>query len=97
MATYLFYIKDGKSLIPITPTISRAHVVMDKASEGLEIGTPVFTVGSHRVKVFLNGLFIPETTGFTENADGSGIKVLYNLEAGDELDIEVMSSAYTTN
>lgn len=96
MATYSFYIKDGELLVPISPTIHRAHAVVEKTAEGLEIGTPSFRVGSHQVKVFLNGLLVPETIGFTEKADGTGISILYSLEVGDEIDVEVVSSSIST-
>lgn len=101
MATYSIYANDGGNLYPVAGSsqysVSRIHAVVNEASEGGTINTPAkFTVGSHQVKVFLNGLLIPEGIGFTENSDGTSVEILYSLTVGDEIDIEVSTATSLT-
>lgn len=82
MATYSAFINDNGTAVPfpgVGSTTVQAIVSTSRAASITTFDTPPYTVGSHDLQVFLNGLLCVEGTDYTETASG---KVTFSTAIG---------------
>lgn len=73
MANYSAFINDNGTWVPFPgagSTTVQAVVSTSRSASITTFDTPPFTVGSHELQVFLNGLLCVEGTDYTETASG---------------------------
>lgn len=72
MATYQAFINDNGTAVPFPFTGLKAEAVVSTSRSAAitTFDTPPYTVGSHELQVFLNGLLCVAGTDYTETASG---------------------------